>query len=111
MFLLSTEVFNFTHCFGWFAAISPPLIPKIHQIAKTLKVFWIDDVFIYGQVILKIGNVNFPDTKDVLLKDGENVYRLCILDKGETCPYLASIVRPLLYDRFMNWLHGCKTCP
>ena len=104
------DMFDFPHCFGWFAAISPNLITKMHAEARKLPFFWIDDVFMYGMVPKAIGNVKFPSGKNIFLKDGENEYRLCLVANGRGCHWLASIARPILFDRLLAWKDRCP-CP
>ncbi|KAK0057260.1 lactosylceramide -n-acetyl-beta-d-glucosaminyltransferase, partial [Biomphalaria pfeifferi] len=45
----------FTHCLGYFVALTPDLVPKIEYSARRTTFFWIDDIFIYGFVATKVG--------------------------------------------------------
>uniref|UniRef100_A0A2C9M6D8 Hexosyltransferase n=1 Tax=Biomphalaria glabrata TaxID=6526 RepID=A0A2C9M6D8_BIOGL len=81
----------FTHCLGYFVALTPDLVPKIEYSARRTTFFWIDDIFIYGFVAKKVGansGVIWEEKKKkfkaVTIKDNlilEHAYQKYLLDK------------------------------
>ena len=56
------EFFNMTHfpvtyCNGFFAVVTGDIIPELYEAAKVTPFFWVDDVYIFGLLPDKVGNI------------------------------------------------------
>ncbi|XP_035826997.1 beta-1,3-galactosyltransferase 5 [Aplysia californica] len=95
--------YRFHHCLGYFAALSPGLIPRMHAAAKQLQFFWIDDVFMYGMVPKLLGDVKF-DRKSNPWTRNAGLFEDCLEVKGDKCPHLVTIANFRKFETFLRYI-------
>lgn len=79
-----TYPFNF--CSGYYVILHPNLIKRLYDESKDTPMFWIDDVFVYGILAQKIGNVSHKKLSTITRS--EVGAHECLIDKLENCSYI-----------------------
>ena len=72
------EFFNMTHfpvtyCNGFFVVMTGDIIPELYTAAKVTPFFWIDDVYIFGQLPHKAGNITHKGLQHLNLNEKEAI--------------------------------------
>ncbi|XP_076446075.1 beta-1,3-galactosyltransferase 1-like [Babylonia areolata] len=77
------------YCNGYVVIITPDIIRAMYFAAYTTPFFWVDDVYLYGLLPAKVGNVTFEGIQKnmtLISKTGFNCY------KKPNCSILATVV-------------------
>ncbi|KAK6968344.1 lactosylceramide -n-acetyl-beta-d-glucosaminyltransferase, partial [Biomphalaria glabrata] len=82
----------FTHCLGYFVALTPDLVPKIEYSARRTTFFWIDDIFIYGFVAKKVG-AKFVNIYRKMARWNKKKLVSCLQTQGRKCTILTFITK------------------
>ena len=77
------------HCLGYFVLISRDLIRPMYKASYFTPFFWVDDVYLYGQLPNQVGGVKFADIRYKLAKHTHMGLK-CYFDTKK-CLYLAVI--------------------
>lgn len=72
------EFYNMTHfpvtyCNGFFVVMTGDVIPELYAAAKVTPFFWIDDVYIFGQLPYKAGNITHKGLQHLNLNEKEAI--------------------------------------
>ncbi|KAL4230566.1 hypothetical protein ACF0H5_010945 [Mactra antiquata] len=65
--------FPVTYCNGFFTIISSDIIPEMYKAATVTRFFWIDDVYLFGLLPFKIGNVSHSPLMNLNLDERKAV--------------------------------------
>lgn len=55
--------YPFPYCNGYVVIITPDIIKAMYKAAYTTPFFWVDDVYLYGMLADRIGQVNYVDIR------------------------------------------------
>ena len=75
-------------CAGFFVILTSDVIPELYEKAKISSFLWLDDVYLFGLLASKIGNVTHIKLNDITLERKDSL--LCFNSKGKNCPLLAA---------------------
>ena len=87
------EFFNMTHfpvtyCNGFFVVMTGDIIPELYAAAKVTPFFWVDDVYVYGQLPDKAGNITHEGLRHLNLNEKEAI--ACFESKETPCSMLVA---------------------
>ena len=87
------EFFNMTHfpvtyCNGFFVVMTGDIIPELYKAAKVTPFFWIDDVYIFGQLPDKAGNITHKGLQHLNLNEKEAIK--CFESTEKPCSMLVA---------------------
>ena len=51
------KLWPFSYCAGMFVVITADIIPELYEQAKNSEFLWLDDVYVYGILVHRVGNV------------------------------------------------------
>ena len=75
-------------CAGFFVILTSDIIPELYEKAKISPFLWLDDVYVFGLLVSKIGNVTHIKLNDITFIEKRSL--LCFNLKGKNCPLLAA---------------------
>ena len=81
--------YPFKYCMGYTVLITRDLIRPMYRASSFTPFFWVDDVYLYGMLPNKVGNVTFKNIRKDLSKI-TNTGLMCYL-KRKNCPILAMV--------------------
>ena len=81
--------YPFKYCMGYTVLITRDLIRPMYRASSFTPFFWVDDVYLYGMLPNKVGNVTFKNIRKDLSKI-TNTGLKCYL-KRKNCPILAMV--------------------
>ena len=76
------------HCNGFFTVITGDVIPELYEAAKVTPFFWIDDVYMFGLLPDKVGNIKHERINNLNLKEQEALK--CFESKENACAMLVA---------------------
>lgn len=87
------EFFNMTHfpvtyCNGFFVVMTSDIIPELYTAAKVTPFFWVDDVYIFGQLPHKAGNITHKGLQHLNLNEKEAIK--CFESTEKPCSMLVA---------------------
>ncbi|XP_061164671.1 beta-1,3-galactosyltransferase 1-like isoform X2 [Saccostrea echinata] len=94
-----------TYCNGYFVLISADIIRELYKSSFLTPFFWVDDVYLYGLLPDKIGNVKFTQIAHYLTLQQETGMK-CYTG-NTTCKYVASYAQKKGYMELM-WYASLK---
>lgn len=80
--------FPVTYCNGFFTMVSSDIIKEMYEAAKVTPFFWVDDVYLFGLLPDKIGNVNHYPLLNLNLN--EKHASSCFDSKDRKCELLVA---------------------
>lgn len=80
--------YPFPHCKGFFVVISHDIIKELFEAAKVTPFFWIDDIYLFGQLPEKIKNVTYKPLDRLNLSEKKAV--TCFGATDKRCSLLAA---------------------
>ena len=80
--------FPVTYCNGFFTVITSDIIRELYEAAKVTPFFWVDDVYLFGLLPAKIGNVKHFPLQNLNLN--ENDAKVCFESKEKKCHLLVA---------------------
>ncbi|KAI8783277.1 lactosylceramide 1,3-N-acetyl-beta-D-glucosaminyltransferase B [Biomphalaria glabrata] len=102
---IQEDLYNFNHCMGYFAVLSPDLVHKMDQAGRMTLFFWIDDVFTYGFVANKVG-AKFINIYRETSRGKEERLLQCLQSQGQKCGLMAFIAQPATFYILYSYLHN-----
>lgn len=80
--------FNVSYCNGFFVVLSSDIIKELFEASKRTPFFWIDDVYLFGLLPDKIGNVTHQSLPNLNLNEKEAI--TCFESKDKPCNMLVA---------------------
>ncbi|XP_059155980.1 lactosylceramide 1,3-N-acetyl-beta-D-glucosaminyltransferase-like isoform X2 [Physella acuta] len=96
--------YAFDRCLGYFVAISSDLISNVTQAALTTQFFWIDDVFMFGFVPLKVGKIQIMTIRQISYRTNLGGFEQCFKLRGRQCPHWMAIVNHTKFKQIYQLL-------
>lgn len=78
--------YPFNFCAGYLVIMQSKLIEQLYAVSKLTPFFWIDDVFVYGILAEKTGNVVYRKLKSIA--QTESLALECLRNGTEMCRYI-----------------------
>lgn len=78
--------YPFNFCAGYLVILHTELVKELYEVSKSTPFFWIDDVFVYGILPEKTGNVVFKQIKHVTAS--ESLALACLQNGTGICKYI-----------------------
>ena len=85
------KLWPFPYCAGMFVVITADIIPDLYEQATTSEFLWLDDVYVYGLLAHKIGNVTHIDMQKNASIYQDTVLK-CFHSKGENCHLTGGVI-------------------
>ena len=97
--------YPFPYCLGYFVILTGDIIGQLYEAAKVTPFFWIDDVYLFGILPEKVGNITFLPLKEK--KNDEHTAVICYVSREKPCDLVATYAYS---DGVMHkmWQWACK---
>lgn len=80
--------YNVSYCNGFFVVLSGDIIKELFEASKRTRFFWIDDVYLFGLLPDKIGNVTHQSLPNLNLNEKDAIN--CFESKEKPCNMLVA---------------------
>ena len=80
--------YPFPYSRGFFVILTNDIIEELYEAAKATQFFWIDDIYLFGILPDKVGNVTFDPLSDI--NDNEQAAVECYASTEKNCNLLAA---------------------